>query len=58
MLSKDPTKLPDTDGRLQMETVTVTREPANEEVRFLKVRITQGWDDFCSIHEVAALTDD
>lgn len=40
----------DTDGRLQIETITVER-PAKD-VSHIKIQLLKGWDDFCAVHSV------
>ena len=39
---------PDTDGRLQVESTVVNREPAN----YLRFRIESSWADFVTVHSV------
>ena len=46
MLAAVRTDLPESDGRLQMETRDVPRVSATH----LKVTILAGWHDFCSIN--------
>jgi hypothetical protein len=50
------TDLPDNDGRLQSETVSVSRDPSGaSEARFVKVVIKSGFDDFATVHQVAVI---
>jgi hypothetical protein len=48
--------LPDNDGRLQSETLSVSRDPAGaSEARFIKVVIKSGFEDFATVHQVAVI---
>eukprot|EP00949_MAST-11_sp_MAST-11-sp1_P004929 g4929.t1 len=42
-------EIPDTDGRLQVESNQVQRITAN----FLKFKLTSGWGDFATVHKVS-----